>query len=294
MLSKDHENQPYKGYTPNFTDGTSALSPDQEAFEQKHIVPPEKETDHFKGNTVLSVAMVNDEGKLTVLPFEEESEAGSDHTPENEAPSLMDICFPAKETAQRKPIHEVSYTVSRNDKNGIYVSKGQEYIQSEDNSETGSKQEYPSPSEGIVYDVAEELYRREKIAARLQSLCRPPFKKIFDQEMLMRLDRQADEKTKQLLTAPSKQKTGSERPISTISAVGLLLLMMLPLLNLPAILWFSFSKNSNQNVKAFSRAYLFWSALLIAAAAVYFAVSYFCVPLQENGLIRLAASLFRS
>ena len=143
---------------------------------------------------------------------------------------------------------------------------------------------------GIIYEIAEELYRREKTQSEIEALCRPPFKKVFSPDETERLDREADERTHQLLSAASKANaheltflpdgvyTDGEKPVSTTTAFLIQLILMLPVVNIAAAMLFSFGKKSNRNIKAYGRAFLIWTVVFMTLLLGYFGAFYFTSP----------------
>ena len=175
----------------------------------------------------------------------------------------------------------------------IYVPVGKEYVPT-DISTTFAPKELPSAS-GIIYEIAEELYRREKTASDLEALCQPPFKRVFTQEQLAQLDRQASQRTRTLVAHAAASRRFSVRPvtkdcgrhISTSSAFWLQLLLTLPGINLIAALVLAFRKRGDPDKKAYSRAFLIWHSLFLSAALVFFAVTFFQEEQNRAFLTRL-------
>ncbi len=137
-------------------------------------------------------------------------------------------------------------------------------------------------SRGLLYEIAEELYIREKTAAELEALARPPFQKVFDRSDTASLDREAARRTKRLIekageNAPSPTflpeavYEENARPLGTIQAFAAELLLMLPLIGIAAAIVFSLNPRINKNLRSLSRAYLILAAIVITAAAVFFA-----------------------
>ena len=149
---------------------------------------------------------------------------------------------------------------------------------------------------GIVYEVAEELYRREKTASEIEALCQPPFKKVFDREQLEQLDRQAREDTFRLLSAEGMGNPASDdtKTFSMGTAFWLQAVLFVPVLNLVTALLFSFRRAANpktSGIQVYCRAFLAWMAVLMTAALIFFAVSYFSDP-AHTGFYQKLTLLF--
>ena len=166
-----------------------------------------------------------------------------------------------------------------------------------------------SDSTGIVYEIAEELYRKEKTASEIEALCQPPFKKVFSQKQIEELNRQAEEKTRSLVSStvePEKKETKPEpqpqiieppkeqNPISTAKAFLLQLVLFVPVVNIITALIFGFRKNSNLNMKAYSRAFCIWCVIVMAVSLVYISVLYFSDPMHSISIMNLQNLFQRS
>ena len=157
-------------------------------------------------------------------------------------------------------------------------------------------------SSGIVYEIAEELYRKEKTESEIEALCQPPFKKVFSQKQIEELNRQAEEKTRTLVSStvePEKKETKPEpepqiieppkenNPISTAKAFALQLVLFVPIVNIITALIFGFRKNSNLNMKAYSRAFCIWCVIVMAVSLAYISFLYFSDPMHSISIINL-------
>lgn len=146
---------------------------------------------------------------------------------------------------------------------------------------------------GIIYEVAEELYRREKTAAEIEALCQPPFRKVFDENRLRQLDRQAEARTRELVgsaadsTAPDSAQKGEHQPLSTATAFFTQLLLMLPGVNLVYALVLSFNARANRSKRAFCRAFLVWTVLAMTAALGFLTFQYVNSPYQATLIDRV-------
>lgn len=97
-------------------------------------------------------------------------------------------------------------------------------------------------SSGILYEIADELYRNEQTAARLTAEEPPPFKKSFDRKHHEKHFVKTDESIR--------------KPINTALAFLIQLMLLIPIFNVIFALYFAFHKNTNINVKSYSRAFL--------------------------------------
>ena len=154
---------------------------------------------------------------------------------------------------------------------------------------------------GIVYEVAEELYRKEKTQAELEALCRPPFTKVFTENQKVTLDKEAEDRTKRLVSAAAQAQAKdptylpdglyeeSDKPIGTATAFLLELVMLVPVLNVIAAIIYSFMGKTNKNIRAFSRGFLIWSVLSLLAVSAYLAVYFINSQIQtgNTGLLEV-------
>ncbi len=175
-----------------------------------------------------------------------------------------------------------------------YVPIGAEYVKT-DRELPKAANIHTMSSSGIIYEIAEELYRKEKTASEIEALCQPPFKRVFDKEQIEKLDMEAKEKTRTLIANISDPEPSSslkqeipkdKAPISTASAFLIQLLFFIPVINLVTAFYYSFSKNSNYNKKAYSRAFLIFSLIFMAGALVFFAVYFFKTPSNHAKVIQ--------
>lgn len=154
---------------------------------------------------------------------------------------------------------------------------------------------------GIVYEVAEELYRKEKTQAELEALCHPPFTKIFTENQKATLDKEADDRTKRLVSAAAQAQAKDptylpdglyeeiDKPIGTANAFLLELIMLIPVLNVIAAIICSFTGKTNKNIRSFSRGFLIWSVLFTLAVSAYLTVYFINSQIQNgnNGLLEV-------
>ncbi len=147
---------------------------------------------------------------------------------------------------------------------------------------------------GIVYEVAEELYRRERTQAELEALCHPPFKKVFTENQKVTLDKEAEDRTRRLVSAAAQAQAKdptylpdglyeeSDKPIGTATAFLLEFVMLIPVLNVIAAIIYSFMKKTNKNIRSFSRGFLIWSVLSMLAVSAYLAVYFINSQIQTG------------
>ncbi len=143
---------------------------------------------------------------------------------------------------------------------------------------------------GIMYEIAEELYMKEKMQSEIEAYSRPPFKKVFDESNTSALDREAKNRTRRLaeaaLAASSKEPaflpddvySNLNKPINTKTAFLLQLVFMLPVVNIVTALYFAFFKNTNINIRNFSRGVVIWAAVFMTLLFVYLALFYVSAP----------------
>ena len=124
-------------------------------------------------------------------------------------------------------------------------------------------------SQGIVYDVAEELYIRERTRMDIESLCHPLSE--------IRSEFNKDEKKPE-----PPQKT-----LSTAKAVVLQLLFLLPVVNILSAIVLSFVPLADKSIRSYARGYIILSSVFLTAALIYFVFSYFNYPDSDAFFIRL-------
>lgn len=182
----------------------------------------------------------------------------------------------------------------------VYFPVGTEYVKSDSDLPKADNKHTLPDTAGIIYEVAEELYCKEKTAAEIEALCQPPFQKVFDRKQIEKLDLRAEEHTRRLL-ADNLELTEPEgtdshlkesQPLSVANAFLLQALLCIPLLNIAAALLMSFGAKVNSNIRACCRAFLVWSVLLMTIALGYFTVSYFSDPAHQIVLDKFV-SLFQ-
>ncbi len=155
---------------------------------------------------------------------------------------------------------------------------------------------------GIVYDVAEEIYRRERTSAEIEALEQPPFRKVLDAETMDKLNAQAEERTRKLYSVKRKagsraeqsetaheQKT-SVRRFSTLKALALQILFLIPIVNVFSAMALSFGSRTDKSIRAYARGYMILSLVFISAALGYIIYSSLSDP--DNDFITRLISLF--
>ena len=116
--------------------------------------------------------------------------------------------------------------------------------------------------DGVIYEVAEELYFREKEAME-RSAEEPPFHRVFDEQSMERLDEEYYARR----YGKKRRRRGKNGELTTAGAFLLELLLMIPVINVITAAVLSFREQKTGSIKACARAYTIWSALITAAAA---------------------------
>ena len=135
---------------------------------------------------------------------------------------------------------------------------------------------------GLIYEIAEELYIREKTVAELEALAKPPFKRVFDGQSAEELDREAHRRTKSLLAAASENTYSptflpeavyeeNSLPLSTAHALAAELVLLVPVVNIFFAAVISLSKSANKNLRSLARAFLIITGFAAVGAAVFLA-----------------------
>lgn len=155
-----------------------------------------------------------------------------------------------------------------------------------------NKRKLPEAS-GIMYEIAEELYIKEKTAAEIEALCQPPFKKVFSEKQIKQLDEQAKEKARtmvsstvtesepeikpepQVVCESEKDDSKQNKPVTTAGAFLLQFVLLIPIVNIATAMFFSFRKSANLNMRAYSRAFLMWCVIVMFALIAFLTVMYF-------------------
>ncbi len=146
--------------------------------------------------------------------------------------------------------------------------------------------------DGVEYEIAEELYIREKTEAENDERAAPPFHKVFDEQTRQRLDTQF--RQRQNVGYGSNYGTAGEpygSGITTARAFALQFVLMLPVINLITALFLSFRRKTAPSVKAYCRGFTIWTSLFLSAALGFFAFSYFMHPENYNYFTNLINSV---
>ncbi len=127
---------------------------------------------------------------------------------------------------------------------------------------------------GLIYEIAEELYIKEKTVSELEALARPPFRRNFDENTRYRLDRQAVRRKDHVLSSareasyelsflPESAYEESCKPMETRQALLTELLMLIPFVNIAAAVFVSMDKSANKNLRSFCRAFLILTGVVM-------------------------------
>ncbi len=263
MVRKTNENSSVRNVSLQHINGTAAISYDAALSGVQGEAASPRTLPISRNDIILSVAEVDEEGNLIVLPLEETEE-------EDQQKDECEVIS-----------GEESSFFGDNDHGDVYIPMGTEYVR---NTPVSVKEKKTLPqAEGIVYEVAEELYRKEKTAERLEALCQPPFKKIFNPQQLQRLNDEANQKLSTMLAETDADKKASDseardikqRPISTVTAFFLQTVMLFPILNVFVMMILTFRKDTNINLKAYSKAFLLHSFIVMTIALLFLTVNFF-------------------
>lgn len=149
-----------------------------------------------------------------------------------------------------------------------------------------TEQQGAGKASGIVYELAEELYRREKTMTELEALCQPPFHKQFTPAQQDRLDRESEERTGRLLAAaakaavkepvflPDRESDETEKALSVPEVFLMQLILLLPVVNVIAASVWAFSGRSDRNRRSFGRAFLLWTGIVLTAVLLFVSFRY--------------------
>lgn len=275
MSGKHHKMQP-SGKSGSFSSiGTSALKPEPLITASEKEL--QKRDEASADNTAEAPDIMRSHGAI-----KEDSAEGNGLAREN------GISFTEKEKAEKRCMtdgaeEQSEYCSDPVRNNDIYIPVGASYVRAARESDNRHPRSLPHSS-GIVYEVAEELYRKEKTASEIEALCQPPFCKVFDRSQKEKLDLQASEKTNTLISnllsaekqaQPEKAEPDICRPLSTGSALMMQLIFLLPGVNLIAAMVYAFRPRANRNKKACSRAFLLCTLFGMTAALGFFAFHFF-------------------
>lgn len=115
---------------------------------------------------------------------------------------------------------------------------------------------------GIIYEVAEMLYLKETEAAKVKE--EPPFRKELSEEDIKAIEENAQKQKSELETVVQEAAVSPEIPtVKTSGAFGFLLVLCIPLVNLFVDIVLIGRKKTNPNYRAFAKANLIWSLILV-------------------------------
>lgn len=137
---------------------------------------------------------------------------------------------------------------------------------------TGAKK--INEGKGLIYEIAEELYIKEKTISELESLIKPPFHKNFDTERTEELDEQAGKRIKKLVSAAGEtDKTPTflpepiyeecASPLETKQALLAELIFLVPLVNIAVSVFMVMNPSVNKNIKSMCRAFLIITGIIM-------------------------------
>ena len=128
-------------------------------------------------------------------------------------------------------------------------------------------------TEGIIYEVAEQLYLRESAEAMLKAKEEPPVHKVLTKSEEKAILNATTTKPN-ADGAYSGDKEETNRTIKTGGAFWFQFAMMIPVINLITALVFCAGQKFNPNYRAMARANLIWLCIgcIFIAAAASFAV----------------------
>lgn len=120
---------------------------------------------------------------------------------------------------------------------------------------------------GLIYEIAEELYIKEKTVSEIEALAAPPFRRNFDSDTKQRLDRAASRRTGRILSdagtaayqptfLPEAIYEESSKPMETKQALLTELLLLIPFINIAVAVFVASDKSANKSLRSFCRAFL--------------------------------------
>ena len=136
------------------------------------------------------------------------------------------------------------------------------------------------PTDGLIYEIAEELYIKEKTAAELEALAKPPFHQNFDEDKKTSLDREAVHRTRRVIAAageaayqpcflPEAVYEDNAKPLDTRQALLAELLMLIPFVNIAAAVLIAMNPSMNESLRSFCRAFLLLLGIVLTVMAGY-------------------------
>ncbi len=147
---------------------------------------------------------------------------------------------------------------------------------------TDAADDVNAANRGLIYEVAEELYIKERTAAELEALAKPPFHRTYDEFRERSLDAEALRQTKRLISMagdnmpsptflPEATYEQNDRPLGTAQAFTAVLLMLIPGVNIVTAIIFAVIPGTNRNLRSLSRAFLILAGIAFGAAALFLA-----------------------
>ncbi len=294
MLCKSCEKEIPENQTVCLNCGTSALAPEtaEEPTQKKHTKKRGRKRNRTEANTALLTVVEKEKEQSTVSPetavnsdtAADTANAVTNNDPETDRDvSMPELQYNTADTIKEPENEEAAFS-SVEREHTVYLPLGTQYVKLDNELPKADNKHTLPDSSGIIYEIAEELYKKEKTASEIEALCQPPFKKVFDSKQIEQLERQAEEKTRRMLlsTTDDKELDGKSsvsvkeyKPLSTAKAFFTQLLLLLPLVNIVTALVFSFGKKSDPNIRAYNRAFLIWTTIAIISALSFFAYDYF-------------------
>lgn len=122
--------------------------------------------------------------------------------------------------------------------------------------------------DGVVYEVAEELYFREKEAMENSAYEEPPFHRVFDEQGIEKLDEEYYER-KYGKKRRHRRNRAASGELTAAKAFLMQLVFMVPVINIITAASISFRKEASRELKAYSRALAIWSVILTAGVSCY-------------------------
>ncbi len=317
MLCKNCDHEIPDNQTVCDVCGTSALAPQSEKNRDERNSYKKQRSKRNKRSNVTYLKGSAEESKDSAAPeslkgcFPAENEITQEVYRIDTTDEAGDITLPEPEiTYPPKPSPELQPQISKPEITDsydggehirqMYKPMGTEYVLTDAELPQPDNRHTLPESSGIIYEIAEELYRQEKTATEIEALCRPPFKKVFDPRQIEELNRQALEQMRVIVSdasagqaevsapVPDEKQDGREaagnavpevpremRSVSTATAFLLQLLLFIPGINMIAAILFSFVKGVNMNIKAYTRAFIIWNVILFSAALTMFIIYFF-------------------
>lgn len=279
------------------SEGTSALD---SASQTKTLSGKKLSKKHGRKKNSRTAALRHNttETNIRIIDLQSgiESSVQNDESADAKEPEKTDP-IPAE---QPSPTSRSSEYEEAADEESLYMPAGAEYVKTDSELPQADNRRTLPDSSGILYEIAEELYRKEKTASEIEALCQPPFKKVFDEKQIERLDRQVKKDTLRLVASAKEDSVrtpvkdsvpNEEKPISTAKALIVQFLLFVPVINIAAAFIFSFKKGINKSIRAYGRGFLIWLACFMTGALVWFAAVYFTNPANYASLLNLVSAI---